>query len=288
MAVNPAGRIHVPAGSGMEDQPMDDEDVTGLPASLEQAWGLRGRPHRGPKPGLSLERIVAAAVQVAAAEGLPAVSMSRVATELGTGPMSLYRYVAAKDELLALMVDAAYGSPPSESAADQGWRAGLSGFAWAMRDKLREHPWAVQIPISGLPIRPHEVAWFEHGLRCLHGTGLREDEKASVIMLISGYARNAASIDADIEAAVRASGQTPDQWMSSYARTLARLADPVRFPAISTFIAAGVFERADPPDAEFSFGLERVLDGIGALISSRSAAARQGGQDEDRRRPQIR
>src|SRR5260370_18893459 len=84
-----------------------------LPASVAGAWGVRDRPHKGPKPGLSLERIVAAAVQVADAEGLAAVSMNRVATELGTAPMSLYRYVTAKDELLALMLDAAYASPPT-------------------------------------------------------------------------------------------------------------------------------------------------------------------------------
>ena len=90
-----------------------------------------------------------------------------------------------------------------------------------------------------------------------------------MILLVTGYVRNAASIDADIEAAVRASGKTPDEWMSSYARTITRLADPQRFPALTKFIAAGVFDRADPPDAEFSFGLERILDGIAALIQPR-------------------
>jgi AcrR family transcriptional regulator len=241
-----------------------------LPAGVATAWGLRGRPHKGPRPGLSLERIVAAAVRVADAEGLAAVSMSRVATELGTAPMSLYRYVTAKDELLALMVDAAYGPPPAGgSAAETGWRAGLSRWAWAMRAQVQQHPWVLRIPIRGLPTLPNEVAWFEEGLHCLQDTGLEEAEKASAILLVSGYVRNAASIDADIEAAVRASGKTPDEWMSSYARTLTTLADPQRFPALTKFIAAGVFERADPPDDEFRFGLDRVLDGLGALIHTR-------------------
>src|SRR5258708_38184003 len=78
-----------------------EDSGTGFPASLDVAWGLRDRPHRGPKPGLSLDRIVVAGVKVAQAEGLAAVSMSRVAAELGTGPMSLYRYVAAKEEVLS-------------------------------------------------------------------------------------------------------------------------------------------------------------------------------------------
>src|SRR3979490_2569423 len=80
-----------------------------LPASIEAAWGLRDRTHKGPKPGLSLGRIVEAGVKVAESEGLAAVSMSRIAAQLGSAPMSLYRYVSAKDELLALMVDSVYG-----------------------------------------------------------------------------------------------------------------------------------------------------------------------------------
>jgi len=258
---------------------------TTLPASVAAAWGLRGRPAKGPRPGLSLERIVAAAVRVADAEGLAAVSMSRVATELGTAPMSLYRYVAAKDELLTLMVDAAYGPAPAgqppapgegtahaegtAQAEGTGWRAGLSRWAWAMRARIKVHPWVLRIPISGLPTLPNEVGWFEEGLYSLRDTGLGENEKASAILLVSGYVRNTAMIDADIESAVRASGKTPDEWMSSYARTVTQLADPQRFPALTKFIAAGVFDTADPPEAEFAFGLDRVLDGLAALISTR-------------------
>ena len=251
------------------------EQENNLPAGVAAAWGLRERPHKGPRPGLSLERIVAAAVRVADGEGLAAVSMSRVATELGTAPMSLYRYVTAKDELLALMVDAAYGPPPSgplpagPPADGTSWRAGLSRWAWAMRAGIQRHPWVLRIPIGGLPTLPNEVAWFEEGLRCVQDTGLAENQKASAILLVSGYVRNAASIDADIEAAVRASGKTPDEWMSSYTRTLTQLADPQRFPALTKFIAAGVFDQADPPDDEFEFGLERVLDGLGVLLSAR-------------------
>lgn len=180
--------------------------------------------------------------------------------------MSLYRYVAAKHELLALMVDAAYGPPPAAPGPAEGWRAGLSRWAWALRAAAHRHPWALRIPISGLPVRPHEVAWFEQALTCLRDTGLAEAEKASVIMMLSGYVRNIATTEADIEAAIRASGATPQEWMSSYGRMLAKLADPQRFPAISTFIAAGVFDTADDPDDEFIFGLERVLDGIQALV----------------------
>ena len=237
-----------------------------IPASVAAAWGVRERPHKGPKPALSLPRIVDAAVRIADAEGLDAVSMGRVAAELGAAPMSLYRHVSAKEELLDLMVDAAWGDPPGPLAPGENWRAGLSRWAWALRASGRRHPWVVRIPISGLPIMPREVAWFEDALACMRDTGLTEARKGSVVMLLAGFVRNLATTEADIEASVRASGLDPAAWMSSYAELLRRLADPQRFPALTAFVAAGVFDAADEPDDEFIFGLDRILDGIEALI----------------------
>ena len=243
-------------------------DGAAVPGTVAAAWGVRERRHKGPKPGLSLGRIVEAAVRVADTEGLDAVSMGRVAAELGTAPMSLYRHVSAKEELLTLMVDAAWGPAPDGQGPGEDWRAGLSRWAWALRAGARRHPWVVRIPLNGLPIMPNEVAWFENALACLAGTGLSEARKASVIMLLSGYVRNVATTEADIGAAIQASGLDPDQWMASYPRMLAELADPLRFPALTRFIAAGVFDVADDPDDEFIFGLDRILDGVAVLIEA--------------------
>jgi AcrR family transcriptional regulator len=246
---------------------MTGTEVTrGIPGGVAAAWGVRERPHKGPKPALSLDRIVTAAVRVADAEGLNAVSMGRVAAELGTAPMSLYRHVSAKEELLTLMVDAAWGQAPDGPGPDEDWRAGLSRWAWGLRAGARAHPWVVRIALNSLPIMPNEVAWFENALACLAGTGLSEARKASVIMLLAGYVRNLATTEADIEAAIRASGLDPMQWMASYPRMLAELADPRRFPALARFIAAGVFEAQDGPDDEFIFGLDRILDGVQILV----------------------
>jgi AcrR family transcriptional regulator len=237
-----------------------------LPDSIAAAWGVRERPHKGPKPALTLERIVAAAVRIADADGLDAVSMGRVAAELGAAAMSLYRHVSAKEELLTLMVDAAWGDAPDPLAAGEGWRSGLSRWAWAMRASISRHPWAIRIPLDSLPIMPHAVAWFEHALACMRDTRLTEARKASVIMLLAGYVRSLGATESDIAAAMQASGQSPDEWMSGYARMLAKLTDPQRFPALTAFIEAGVFEAADGPDDEFIFGLDRILDGIEHLV----------------------
>ena len=237
-----------------------------VPATVAAAWGVRERPHKGPKPALSLARIVDAGVRVADTEGLGAVSMGRVAAELKAAPMSLYRHVSSKEELIKLMVDAAWGDSPGPLSAGENWRDGLSRWAWAMRAALRRHTWAARIPISGLPIMPREIAWFEDALACMAGTGLTEARKASVIMLLSGYVRNLAATEADIAAAVAASGLDADEWMASYPRMLGQLTDPRRFPALTAFIAAGVFDAADGPDDEFVFGLDRILDGVGVLV----------------------
>jgi AcrR family transcriptional regulator len=288
----------VASGGAADEASGGAADEAGLPATVAAAWGVRERPHKGPKPALSLARIVSAAVRVADAEGLGAVSMGRVAAELDAAPMSLYRHVAGKDELRTLMVDAAWGEPPDGTLSDgalsdraltdraltdgalsdgalsdrdgpgEGWRAGLARWAWALRTAARRHPWVVRIPLNSLPILPNEVGWFELALACMRDTGLTEARKASVIMLLAGYVRNLATTEADIAAAIQASGLTPVEWMSSYPRILAGLADPQRFPALTQFIAAGVFEAEDGPDDEFIFGLDRILDGLEALIGA--------------------
>jgi AcrR family transcriptional regulator len=254
----------------METRRMSDQSGTGLPASIEAAWGVRTRPNKGPRPALSLERIVAAAARVAAADGLQAVSMSRVAADLGVSTMSLYRYVAAKDELLALMADLPFEAPPARRGPEESWRDGLSRWARTEWEVYRRNPWVLRIPISGPPVTPNAIAWLELGLDSLRDTGLEEGEKLSVMLLVTGFVRSQGSLEAEIAAAQAAGAAQPGpEMMSSYGRLMARLTDPERFPALHAVLAAGVFDEPDDGDDEFVFGLERVLDGIETLIENR-------------------
>ena len=231
-----------------------------VPASIAAAWGRGEARSKGPKPGLTLDRIVDAGVRIAARDGLDAVSMSRVAKELGASPMGLYRYVGAKDELLALMVDAAVGAPP-ERRPREGWRAALERWAWGYHHALRRHPWVLRVPISAPAITPNATRWLEAGLAGLRPTKLTEPQKLSVMLLLSGYVRNEATLTADLAVAAGES-----QIMPRWGEALARLADPEQFPELRAALASPAFAADDDPDDEFVFGLERTLDGIDALV----------------------
>ncbi|WP_031506924.1 TetR/AcrR family transcriptional regulator [Streptomyces megasporus] len=254
---------------------MAKDSGTGLPPGVETAWGLRERPGKGPRPGLSVDRIVGAAVELANAEGLQAVSMSRIAAALGASTMSLYRYVASKEELLVLMQEAAYGLPPEGPAPEEeGWRVALAHWARSMREVLYRNLWMLRLPITSPPTTPHALAWMERGLACLRSTGLDAGEKIETILLVNGFVRNEATLAADLASAARASGGTVQEAMAAYTRLLTRVADPERFPEIDAVLRSGVMSEEGAPDEEFVFGLERLLDGIEVLVEARNGRDR--------------
>ena len=252
-----------------------------LPPSIALAWGLREHQRRGPKPGLTLDRIVAAGIKVALTEGLAGVSMARVAGELGVATMSLYRYVSAKDDLLTLMVDAVVGPPPLLEPLDGDWRAGLSRWAVGVRAAYQRNLWAVRVPISAPPVGPNNVAWLEAALRSLGGTALSESQKLATVLLLSFFVRSEVTLAADVAAA---SGGAPVNF--GYGEVLAALTDPALFPALHRAMAAGAFDAGDDDhDAYFNYGLGRILDGVGRLAGEslpEQPATTAGGDDGGR------
>jgi AcrR family transcriptional regulator len=244
-----------------KSQPPEEPQQPQLPPSLELLWGLREAGSRGPRRGLTLARIVDAGISVAQTEGVGALSMARIATELDVGTMSLYRYVASKDELLSAMVDTALGAPPTP-AAEEDWRAGLTRWAVGVRNAYRSQPWSLRVPISGPPLGPNNVAWLDNALAALAETPLTEQEKLSCVLLVSGFVRNDVTLALDF---AQASGGAPQ--MPGYGQLLARLTTAQERPSLHRAIASGSLDDPDDPDAEFNFGLTRILDGIAALIA---------------------
>ena len=235
-----------------------------LPADVTLLWGLRETARRGRKPSLTVADITRAAIEVADAEGLGAVSMAKVAERLGNATMALYRYVKSKNDLLLLMADAAIGLPPA-LPEDLEWRDGLAVWVREVLAALRAHPWVVQIPITGPPVGPNNLSWFDSALGTLRDTGLSEEEKVGVVMGLLTYVQGEARMSIDLSAGFR---ENPEAFGRQYGLALTTVVDPLRFPALSKVVAAGVFDGEVPYDEEVDgmFGLNLYLDGVAAFI----------------------
>jgi AcrR family transcriptional regulator len=227
-----------------------------LPRALEILWGDAAPARRS--RGLSRERIVAAAIELADADGLGALSMARLAERLGCGTMSLYRHVANKDELVTFMLSAGPGPPPApKDRAD--WRGALTNWANGLWDVYHRHPWILQAAAAGPPADPGQLAWLDAGLAALGGTGLSERDKLAAVLAVLHFVRGAAALD--IEAAGHVDGP-------EYPALLRRVLDADRFPALAAALADGVFDQTDnDPLSEFHAGLSQLLDGIATKIT---------------------
>jgi AcrR family transcriptional regulator len=242
---------------------MSDESGRGDPTrTLELLWGTREPPSRGPKPGLTIDRIARAAIAVADADGLDALSMRRLAGELGVGTMSLYRYVPGKAELIDVMLDTAFGEvTPPPAGAD--WRETLEHFArerWAMHER---HPWIARAetrPVLG----PNAIDPYEAMLRAMAETGVAPGDVVNAVELVGHYVAGAAARAAEADEAQRRTGVSDDEWWAARESVWEQYFDPDRYPTLSAMWDAGAFDaRADA----FEFGLHRVLDGIEAYLA---------------------
>lgn len=229
--------------------------VTAPRRSFELLWHAEARLRRGPVAGIDRAAIVSAALALADAEGLAAVTMSRVADELGVTTMALYRHVPGKRELVDLMTDAAFAHAPGTGGAN--WRTELARWARADLALFQRHPWLHESVMHGTSAGPNWLDWLEAALRALSGTPLAPQEKMSVVLLIDGHAR----ASAQVTAGAKMSGE----WATNFGRALERSIPDPRYAALAALAAAGSF--APPLQGEhsaFEFGLERLLDGVAA------------------------
>ncbi|MFF3322941.1 TetR/AcrR family transcriptional regulator [Streptomyces sp. NPDC002889] len=239
--------------------------------SLELLWGSGERPSRGPKPGLTLDRIVTAAVELADTEGLDAVSMRRLSTELGTGTMSLYRYVPGKAELLDLMLDRVAGIPlDNEEYAPESddWRDAVRAMARAHLGLYRAHPWLLKVNQSRTVLGPSALRGLESALEGLRGMGLRDPELISVIISVQSFVSGIARMEHETNEAAQQTGQSNEDFWKSQEPFLERAMKTGRYPRL-----AALSEDAFAPDFDhFGFGLARLVDGFEVLVRERGPA----------------
>jgi len=243
--------------------------------SLELLWGRQEPGRRGPKQRLSTDEVVAAAIALADAEGLAALSMRRVAEAVGVSPMSLYTYVPSKAELVDLMFDRTLATATDPDDAVKGWRAKLTFIArerWAL---VERHPWFLDLALHRPPLGPNVLRKVEVMMTALSGMGLDAEEMSRVADALQNFIAGALQSARDARNIERASGLTDDQWLEMIQPALEQHFDPESFPALKRMGEGRSGKMRTPAEriASFEFGLARVLDGLEAYIRERHAAA---------------
>ncbi|MET8909426.1 TetR/AcrR family transcriptional regulator [Micromonospora sp. NPDC004551] len=237
-----------------------------LPPVVARMWGRETSARHGPRPSLDLGRIVDAAIRIADRDGLEGVKMSSVASEVGMATMSLYRYVGSKDELLIAMADAAAPEPPALDG--RAWRDYLTDWTRANRDFLLGRPWLLALGQHTPPAGPRALRWLDRALAALAGTGLGPGERVNIATTLTGYASQQAALAHALN--VAAAGG-PIAGLAEYGDILAEVLDPATYPALTEAVGANAFGAGAEwiDDADFTFGLDLLLDGIQALIDRR-------------------
>jgi len=222
-------------------------------------WIRPERSARGPSPAHSRAEIAAAGIRLADADGLGAVTMRSAAVVVGTAPASLYRYVATRAELVELMADQVYGEfscqPPSGRPV-----ADLVGLARQARAAYHRHPWLLEVPATGDLPGPNAVAFIEHVLAVLAGTGLSGPARLETVGLFSGVVR----LFAQTEIAQQRAGQDTTQWQGSLASYLMQIAAAGQHPHLAAALAGqdGGPADAGPQGPLFERAMTRILTGL--------------------------
>ena len=233
----------------------------------ELLWVDRQQGSRGPKPGLTREEVIEAAMVIADRDGLGGVTMAAVASGVGFTPMALYRYFPSKEALLDAIVDAAYGLPPAPPAPEGHWRAEVAAWARAKRAMLCANPWLAELPFVAAPHGPNWLAWLEALARPFARTGIDPADIGQMISIIDGYTRGSSDTAVSL-ARARARGISEAQWAAAVGVDLGRAIGDPRFPAFASVITAPSCGKSRTFDESFEFGLDRVLDGIAAYVAT--------------------
>jgi AcrR family transcriptional regulator len=218
---------------------------------------------------LSRERIVRAAIDIADAEGLDALSMRGVAAKLGVATMSIYRHVPGKDDLVVLMADAAFGEETYPAAPPPGWRAGLERVARALWTTFRRHPWLAHVtPVTRpLPLR----GLLTHGeemFRALDEFDLSATTRLDLQVMLYGHVQGLAmQLERETQAQA-VTGLTPDAWIDRHGPALTAIADSGRYPGFRHLLAGFGPDGYDLDlDKIFELGLRTLLDGLTVALT---------------------
>ncbi|MCX5385785.1 TetR/AcrR family transcriptional regulator C-terminal domain-containing protein [Streptomyces sp. NBC_00083] len=241
--------------------------VPGVGTVVAETAPARGRAQETP---LSRDVVVAAAVRIADTEGLAGLSMRRVAADLGTSTMALYRHVPSKGELVRLMTDVGFAeADPGHPAGD--WRAQLTYVTRRLWDAYRAHPWMARAMASfnrPEPM-PEAMTYTESVLRALRGTSLTAHQIMLAHLTLIAFVQGL-GLAMELEGhAVQDTGVSNDAWMERHGGRFAAIVSRGHYPVLTTLFEHEPF--AMDLDSLFGFGLDRLLDGIAVSIRETSA-----------------
>ncbi|WP_216215215.1 TetR/AcrR family transcriptional regulator C-terminal domain-containing protein [Amycolatopsis aidingensis] len=235
----------------------------------------------GPKPGLSVDEIVAAAIAVADADGMSALSMRAVGERLGRTAMALYTYVPKKSELIDLMYDQALAELPTEYPADTGWRAAVTSWARELWAFYLRHPWMLQVSQARPVLGPHEYALIETVTGLFRETGLGAGQLRRIIGTVFQFVRATAQTAAEARQAVPETGVSEEEWWYSRTGILQEVVPDftARFPLLVWLESE---ERVPQAGGDTSYlegqaremfeaGLGVLLDGVEVAMSRNAA-----------------
>lgn len=230
---------------------------------MNRAWGKGPPSSRGPKPTLSTTGIARAAIELADAEGLEAITMQRVAREVGVTTMALYRYFPGKTDLLDLMIDSVSESAPDLGKPALPWSARLKKWACLCLAIYESHPWFLEATSVRRSIMgPNELLWMEAALATLSESGLAAADRHSAFLALIGQVRGHATFQQ-----IRRSADTAEGWSHGLAQMLKSEAG--RYPALLIALDSGTFSRH--PARAFDFALDCFIDGICARVKRHGA-----------------
>jgi DNA-binding transcriptional regulator YhcF (GntR family) len=216
-----------------------------------------------PRQTLDRKHVLRAAIAIADAEGLAAVSMRRLAAELGVGPMSLYRHVANKDELVTQMVDEVFGEPELPVPGPEGWRAKLELISRRQWELVRRHLWLPRAVSFTRPLLvPNMMTHTEWTLRALDGLGLPMATRIREALTLHALVVTVALSMADEVEAEHETGVTLTRWWLAQRARADELLSSGRFP----LLAAIPEDTVSDLDGLFEYSLARHLDGFAAMV----------------------
>ncbi|WP_329100371.1 TetR/AcrR family transcriptional regulator [Micromonospora sp. NBC_01699] len=250
--------------------------------SMALLWRTPGsaevRTGPGPKPALSVDEIVDAAIEVADRDGMAGLSMRAVGERFGRTAMALYTYVPNKSELLDLMYDRAHAELPTEYAPEPDWRATVTAWAGDLWAFYLRHPWVLQVSQARPVLGPNEYVVLETLLRILYRTGLRSQAVRRTVGTLFHFVRGIAQTVTEARHAKVATGMSDEDWWYARSALLAEVAPDFgeRFPTVTRLESDRGFRLDDEsvPYLEqearetFDFGLTVLLDGIEAVVGA--------------------